>query len=76
MVRFLRSCNLASRVFDRQVLSPRPGASCPSLTQSMEHGQHGSYGDKSSYGALGAPPRQQGITRARLFWRLGLDDEK
>nr|CAB3477230.1 unnamed protein product [Digitaria exilis] len=26
MVRFFRSCNLASRVFDRQVLSPRPGS--------------------------------------------------
>ena len=26
MARFFRSSNLASRVFDRQLLSPRPGA--------------------------------------------------
>ncbi|XP_062211279.1 light-mediated development protein DET1-like isoform X4 [Phragmites australis] len=37
MVRFFRSGNLASRVFDRQLLSPRPGATVNTVRQFYEN---------------------------------------
>ncbi|RLN23917.1 hypothetical protein C2845_PM07G09840 [Panicum miliaceum] len=37
MVRFFRSGNLASRVFDRQLLSPRPGAAVNTIRQFYEN---------------------------------------
>ncbi|KAL6884517.1 hypothetical protein ACP4OV_010453 [Aristida adscensionis] len=37
MVRFFRSGNLASRVFDRQLLSPRPGATVNTVRQLYEN---------------------------------------
>ncbi|KAL6615285.1 hypothetical protein ACP70R_037555 [Stipagrostis hirtigluma subsp. patula] len=37
MVRFFRSCNLASRVFDRQLLSPCPGATVNTVRQFYEN---------------------------------------